>query len=153
MCSRRKASSSVNHQLSVAVVNSLWSILTGERIGHEDDRVKEIVAGTDQFIKNENLAGPLMIFPWLRHLPFIAAKFRESKSHPMKMRQLQVRILALCPFSHSWPIFRVRNPELGFFLTLSKSPGLGISNSTCSTSISDIWRVFLLKIEKWASTI
>ena len=72
------------------MVNSLWSILTGERIGHEDDRVKEIVAGTDQFIKNETLAGPLMIFPWLRHFPFIAAKFRESKSHPMKMRQLQV---------------------------------------------------------------
>ena len=54
--------------------------------------------GTDEFIKNESLAGPLMIFPWLRHLPFIAAKFRASKSHPLKMRQLQVgkKIKGMC---------------------------------------------------------
>ena len=54
-------------------------------------RVKEIVAGTDAFIKNESIAGPLMVFPWLRHLPFIAARFRASKVQgPIKMRQLQV---------------------------------------------------------------
>ena len=82
----------------MAVVNSLWSILTGEKICHGDERVKEIVMGTDEFIKNESLAGPLMIFPWLRHLPFIAAKFRASKSHPLKMRQLQVgkKIKGMC---------------------------------------------------------
>ena len=54
-------------------------------------RVKEIVAGADAFIKNESIVGPLMVFPWLRHLPFIAARFRASKVQgPIKMRQLQV---------------------------------------------------------------
>ena len=36
----RKKSSTVNHHLSVAVVNSLWSILTGEKIAHGDERVR-----------------------------------------------------------------------------------------------------------------
>ena len=35
----RKKSSSINQTLSVAVVNSLWSILTGEKISHGDKRV------------------------------------------------------------------------------------------------------------------
>ena len=38
----RKKSSTVNHHLSVAVVNSLWSILTGEKIAHGDERVRVI---------------------------------------------------------------------------------------------------------------
>ena len=60
-------------------------------------RVKEIVAGTDAFIKNESIAGPLMVFPWLRHLPFIAARFRASKVQgPIKMRQLQVGNIMGC---------------------------------------------------------
>ena len=37
----RKKSSSINQTLSVAVVNSLWSILTGEKISHGDKRVKK----------------------------------------------------------------------------------------------------------------
>ena len=117
----RKKSSTVNHHLSVAVVNSLWSILTGEKITHGDERVtivindsrscnitrkypsyylmqityitkqiKEIVTSTSEFILKESLVGPLMVFPWLRHLPFIASKFKASKQHPLKMRRLQV---------------------------------------------------------------
>ena len=38
----RKKSSSINQTLSVAVVNSLWSILTGEKINHGDKRVINI---------------------------------------------------------------------------------------------------------------
>ena len=119
----------------MAVVNSLWSILTGEKIAHGDERVrviddytsciyiykklqgssckylcvarnlhgdcliqitympkqiKEIVTSTSEFILKESLVGPLMVFPWLRHLPFIASKFKASKQHPLKMRRLQV---------------------------------------------------------------
>ncbi len=36
----RKKSTNINQTLSVAVVNSLWSILTGEKIRHGDKRVR-----------------------------------------------------------------------------------------------------------------
>ena len=36
----RKKSTNINQTLSVAVVNSLWSILTGEKISHGDKRVR-----------------------------------------------------------------------------------------------------------------
>lgn len=39
----RKKSTNINQTLSVAVVNSLWSILTGEKINHGDKRVKNHV--------------------------------------------------------------------------------------------------------------
>lgn len=35
----RKESRVIKHYLSVAVVNSLWSILTGEKLKHGDERV------------------------------------------------------------------------------------------------------------------
>ena len=53
-------------------------------------QIKEIVTSTSEFILKESLVGPLMVFPWLRHLPFIASKFKASKQHPLKMRRLQV---------------------------------------------------------------
>ena len=43
--------------LSVSVVNSIWTLITGQKIRHGDTTVNEIVRGTDQFIKNESLSG------------------------------------------------------------------------------------------------
>lgn len=82
-------STSLVQSLSVSVVNSIWTILTGEKIPHGDNNIKEIVEGTDEFIKNESLSGSLMMLPWLRHVPVIREKFLASKKAPLKMRQLQ----------------------------------------------------------------
>ena len=90
-------SGSLCHGLSVSVVNSIWQIITGERIPHGNKTVQEIVDGTDNFIKNESLSGPIMMMPWLRHVPGIKEKFQESRRAPLKMRQLQDRMVA----SHS----------------------------------------------------
>ncbi len=72
---RLKTSDRLCHDLSVSVVNSLWTILTGDKISHDDPAVAEVVAGTGDFIRNESLSGPLMMLPWLRHLPLIKDRF------------------------------------------------------------------------------
>ena len=87
---KRKSSERLGHALSVSVVNSLWTILTGTKIPHGDSAVEEIVSGTGEFIRNESLSGPIMMLPWLRHLPFVRDKFLASKKAPLKMRKMQV---------------------------------------------------------------
>ncbi len=64
---RNSNSATLCQLLSVSVVNSIWTILTGEKIPHGDATVSEIVKGTDEFIKNESLSGPIMMLPWLRY--------------------------------------------------------------------------------------
>ena len=66
---QKKSSTTLNHNLSVGVVNSIWTILTGQKIGHGNERVNDIVNGTDDFIKNESLSGPIMMLPWLMNFP------------------------------------------------------------------------------------
>lgn len=39
---------SLSQLLSVSVVNSIWTILTGEKISHGDTTVNEIIRGTDK---------------------------------------------------------------------------------------------------------
>lgn len=87
-------STSLSQALSVAVVNSIWTILTGEKIPHGDTVVHEIVEGTEEFIKNESLSGPLMMLPWLLKVPVIKGKFLESKAAPLKMRKMQDSVVA-----------------------------------------------------------
>lgn len=86
---RENSSTNLVQSLSVSVVNSIWTILTGEKIPHGDKTVREIVSGTEEFIKNESLSGPIMMLPWLRHIPGIREKFLASKKAPLKMRLLQ----------------------------------------------------------------
>jgi hypothetical protein len=85
-----RTSESLCHDLSVSVVNSLWTILAGSKIEHGDKMVEVINSGTATFIRNESLSGAIMMLPWLRHLPFIRDKFTESKKAPLSMRLMQV---------------------------------------------------------------
>lgn len=110
--------SDLNIDLSIAVVNSLWSILTGEKITDGDKKVEkyyltvyvsidyqfsgyffqvsDVLVGAGQFIRRESMMGALMIYPWLRHLPLINSNFTYSKSiGPMRMRQLQDDMVAI----------------------------------------------------------
>ncbi|TRY81001.1 hypothetical protein TCAL_13811 [Tigriopus californicus] len=85
---------SLNQALSIGVVNSLWTILTGQKLNHGDKTVMEIITGTDNFIHQESMSGPLMILPWLRFLPGIREKFLASKAAPLSMRRLQNEMVA-----------------------------------------------------------
>nr|APH81375.1 cytochrome P450 CYP3033A1 [Tigriopus kingsejongensis] len=87
-------SMSLNQVLSVGVVNSLWTILTGQKLSHGDQTVMKIVTGTDDFINNESMSGPLMMMPWLRFFPYIKEKFQASKEAPLSMRKLQNKMVA-----------------------------------------------------------
>ena len=42
---KEESSAKLNNLLSVSVVNSIWTLLTGEKIPHGDETVKEIVDG------------------------------------------------------------------------------------------------------------
>ena len=86
-------STSLVQSLSVSVVNSIWTILTGEKISHGDKTVRDIVTGTEEFIKNESLSGPIMMLPWLRHVPGIREKFLDSKKATYQMRELQNKVV------------------------------------------------------------
>ena len=50
----RKKSTNINQTLSVAVVNSLWSILTGEKISHGDKRVWSLLCSASPFTPIED---------------------------------------------------------------------------------------------------
>ena len=94
--SNSTTSSDLNIELGIAVVNSLWSILTGEQIDHGDRRVSDVILGTGKFIRRESMLGALMVYPWLRHLPIFNKQFSHSKNvGPLKMRQLQDDMVAI----------------------------------------------------------
>ena len=94
--SNSTTSSDLNIELGIAVVNSLWSILTGEQIDHGDRRVSDVILGTGKFIRRESMLGALMVYPWLRHLPIFNKQFSHSKNvGPLKMRQLQDDMVAM----------------------------------------------------------
>ena len=94
--SNSTTSTDLNIELGIAVVNSLWSILTGEQIDHGDRRVSDVILGTGKFIRRESMLGALMVYPWLRHLPIFSKQFSHSKNvGPLKMRQLQDDMVAM----------------------------------------------------------
>ena len=45
---KKNSSVRLGHALSVSVVNSLWTILTGTKIPHGDSAVEEIVSGSGE---------------------------------------------------------------------------------------------------------
>jgi len=73
---------------NLAVVNSLWQILNGEKADMKDPEMAKVFRSTAEFIVENNLAGPVMIMPWLRHLPFFNTKFEEARRSPQEMRKL-----------------------------------------------------------------
>jgi len=73
---------------NLAVVNSLWQILNGEKADMKDPEMAKVFRSTAEFIVENNMAGPVMIMPWLRHLPFFNTKFEEARRSPQEMRKL-----------------------------------------------------------------
>merc|ERR1719228_909536 len=73
---------------NLAVVNTLWQILNGEKSDMNNPQMEKVFRSTAEFIVNNSLAGPVMIMPWLRHLPFFNTKFEQARRSPQEMRQL-----------------------------------------------------------------
>ena len=59
---------SLKLRLNVSILNALWRITTGEKLQHEDARCKEIVQKFYIMFARGNSVGPLLIFPWLKHV-------------------------------------------------------------------------------------
>jgi len=73
---------------NLAVVNTLWQVLNGEKTDMNDPEMAKVFRSTAEFIVENSLAGPVMIMPWLRHLPFFNTKFEEARRSPQEMRKL-----------------------------------------------------------------
>ena len=58
----------LGEKLSISLVNSIWSIVTGSQFELDDPLVHSIYKGIDAFIDQTRLIGIFMVFPWLRHI-------------------------------------------------------------------------------------
>ena len=73
---------------NLAVVNTLWQILNGEKSDMNNPQMAKVFRSTAQFVVENSLSGPVMIMPWLRHLPFFNKKFEKARRSPQEMRKL-----------------------------------------------------------------
>merc|ERR1711936_959190 len=87
---KKESGESINlkFRTNLAVVNTLWQILNGEKSDMNNPQMEKVFRSTAEFIVNNSLAGPVMIMPWLRHLPFFNTKFEQARRSPQKMRQV-----------------------------------------------------------------
>ena len=67
---------------NLAVVNTLWQILNGEKSDMNNPQMAKVFRSTAQFVVENSLSGPVMIMPWLRHLLFFNTKFEQSGRSP-----------------------------------------------------------------------
>ena len=79
---------SLKNQTNMAVVNTLWQILNGKKSDLSDPQMQRVFASTSTFIEENNLCGPMMIMPWLRHLPVFKGMFEKARSSPQEMRKV-----------------------------------------------------------------
>jgi len=51
-------------RLNVAILNALWQIATGEKLGYKEPQLKEVVNCVNSFMTATSIGGPLLAFPW-----------------------------------------------------------------------------------------
>jgi len=73
---------------NLAIVNTLWQILNGEKADLKDPKMRRVFKSTAEFIVTNSLAGSIMIMPWLRHLPFFSKQFETARKSPQEMREV-----------------------------------------------------------------
>jgi cytochrome P450 len=76
------------YRSNMAVVNSLWQILNGEKSDIKNPKMEKVFRGTTKFVKENNLNGLLMLFPKLRHFPYFKTLFEKSRKSPQEMREV-----------------------------------------------------------------
>lgn len=87
---REEAGTPVDLRLrtNLAVVNSLWQILNGEKSDMKNPKMRRVFKATTEFIVSNSLSGPMMIMPWLRHLPYFSGLFETARRSPQEMREV-----------------------------------------------------------------
>ena len=73
---------------NLAVVNTLWQILNGEKSDMKNPKMQRVFKSTTEFIVSNSLSGPIMLMPWLRHLPYFNTKFEQARRSPQEMREV-----------------------------------------------------------------
>ncbi len=73
---------------NLAIVNTLWQILNGEKSDMNNPKMKRVFKSTTEFIVSNSLSGPVMIMPWLRHLPYFNQQFEKARRSPQEMREI-----------------------------------------------------------------
>lgn len=59
----------IRETLRLAVVNSLWTILTSQRFNHDDPKLLQLTLNTTKAFNDVIEAGSMLLFaPWLRHI-------------------------------------------------------------------------------------
>jgi cytochrome P450 family 2 subfamily J len=72
---------------NLAVVNTLWQILNGEKSDVKNNEMMDVFQTTAEFIQENSMTGPIMVMPYLRHLPFFKTTFEKARSSPQTMRK------------------------------------------------------------------
>ena len=79
---------SLKNKTNLAVVNTLWQILNGEKSAMNDPQMKRVFNSTSTFIEENDLCGPVFMWPWLRHVPFFKNIFEKARQSPQEMRKV-----------------------------------------------------------------
>ena len=72
---------------NLAVVNTLWQIINGEKADPDNKQMEEVFRSTAEFIQENSMTGPIMAMPWLRHLPLFKNWFEKARSGPQTIRK------------------------------------------------------------------
>ena len=78
----------LKNKTNLAVVNTLWQIINGEKADLKDPQMLKVFNSTSKFIEENSLCGPVMILPWLRHVPPFSRVFQSARSSPQQMRRV-----------------------------------------------------------------
>ena len=57
----------LKNKLNLAILNALWSIITGEKFEYDEPKLEMVVDRLDRMM-NTDLTGIVFVFPWLRKI-------------------------------------------------------------------------------------
>ena len=78
----------LKNKTNLAVVNTLWQILNGEKADMKDPEMMKMFDSNSKFMEENSMCGPIMIMPWLRHLPPFTSIFQAARRSPQMMRRV-----------------------------------------------------------------
>jgi len=83
----------MKNRTNMAVANTLWEILNGSKADLKDPQMMRVFNSTSKFIEENSVVAPILILPWLRHLPIFKNMFEEARSSPQEMRKVTSKVI------------------------------------------------------------
>lgn len=59
---------SLRSKLNAAIINIMWTIITGQSFDYDDPKFKEVAEKLEQMLTVVSWGGPINIWPWLKHI-------------------------------------------------------------------------------------